>query len=47
MAKIGDSLLRYVDKGMTYDEAKMDCEANNTAIVEFWNEKEWNEVKNA
>ena len=47
LAKIGDSLLRYVDKAVTYEEAKSDCEANNTALVEFWNEKVWNEVNNA
>ena len=39
-------MLRYVDKPVTFFEAKMDCEANNTRLVEFLNEREWNEVKN-
>ena len=32
-------MIRYVDKAVTYDEAKMDCEGNNTALVEFWNQE--------
>ena len=37
--------LRYMETRVTHEEAKRQCEAIGSRLVEFWNHAEWNEVK--
>ena len=42
--KVGEKLLLYTDQIATYDDAKSRCESYNSTLVEFRNEREFNEV---
>ena len=43
---VGNSLVLHVDEELRYEEAKIRCEISYDAqLVEFWNDKEWSEVK--
>ena len=45
--KVGEKLLRYEDHVTTYDDAKSRCESYNSTLVDFRNEREFNEVLSA
>ena len=42
--KIGNTMVRYMDERVTHEEAKHQCEALESALVEFWNNAAWSEV---
>ena len=43
--KVGKSMIYHDKKQMTIKEAKERCKSLDSALVEFWTDEEWKEVR--